>query len=518
MAHDPTMTSSTVSSLPGPPPLRALLRSVFRAGPATRILHLTWFAFFLSFVVWFNFAPFATKIGKQFGLSPAQLVTLGLCNLALTVPARLLIGNLLDRYGPRRTYSALLIYAAVPCLIFATAHSFGQLVVGRLLVGVVGAGFVVGIRMVAEWYPPAELGTAEGVYGGWGNFGAAAATLALPVIANVIGGAEAWRWVIAGTGIIAALYGVAYGRLVTDTPKGVAYQRTRKAAALEVTSPGAVWGLMALSVPLGAALGIIAWRIWKVGVIGATGLALGLGASALLLGVQLLAVWRVNKDARADAHPAEERYPFASVAVLSFAYACTFGSELAAVSFLPTFFETTWGLSTAVAGACASAFGVMNLVSRPSGGLISDLVASRRRWLTLLLACLFGGYLILSRLSGHWPLGIAIAVVLGTSLFAQAGNGAVYAIVPQIKKRVSGQIAGMTGAYGNVGGVVFLTALLFVSVQGVFVVMGLASLCAAIACRWLVEPATSHATSPTVAPAQPAPAGALGGLAPAGGM
>ena len=80
---------------------------------------------------------------------------------------------------------------------------------------------------------------------------------------------------------------------------------------------------------------------------------------------------------------------------------------------------------------------------------------------------------------------------------SQAGNGAVYAIVPLVKKRVSGQIAGIAGAYGNVGGIAFLTALLFLPVQGVFVVMGVASLLAALACRWLVEPAVGHASAAT---------------------
>jgi NNP family nitrate/nitrite transporter-like MFS transporter len=515
------MTSSTAVVSSGARSPRSLLRGVFRSGPATRTLHLTWFAFFTTFVVWFNFAPFATTIGKQFHLSKGQLVTLGLCNLALTVPARLVVGSLLDRFGPRRTFSAILIYALLPCLVFATAQNFTVLVVGRLLVGVVGAGFVVGIRMVSEWFPPNEVGTAEGVYGGWGNFGAAAATLALPVVADVVGGPEAWRWVIAGTGVIAAVYGIVYFRSVTDTPAGVAYQRTKKASALEVTSPAAVWGLMALSVPLAGALAVIGWRIWKVGVITSFGLGLAFAAAALLLAVQLLAVHRTNSAARADRYPPDERYPFTSVAVLSFAYACTFGSELAAVSFLPAFFETTWGLSTAVAGAAASAFAVMNLVSRPAGGLISDLVTSRRRWLAVLLGCLGGGYLLLSRLTGGWPIILAVALVLVTSLFAQAGNGAVYAIVPLVKKRVSGQIAGMAGAYGNVGGIVFLTTLLFVPVQSVFAVMGVASLLACIAARWLVEPARSHepAGHPAAAPAGTAAgtAAAAARLAPAGG-
>jgi NNP family nitrate/nitrite transporter-like MFS transporter len=158
-----------------------------------------------------------------------------------------------------------------------------------------------------------------------------------------------------------------------------------------------------------------------------------------------------------------------------------------------------------VAGAAASAFAVMNLISRPAGGLISDVFSSRRRWLALLLAGLAVGYLVLSRLTGGWPLGIAIAVVLVTSLFAQAGNGAVYAIVPQIKKRVSGQIAGICGAYGNVGGIVFLTSLLFMSPQAVFVVRGGASAIAFVACRWLVEPARADVVAGPSSPSKASP-------------
>jgi NNP family nitrate/nitrite transporter-like MFS transporter len=483
----------TTTTAPGFARAGRLVATMFRRGPAQRTLHLTWLAFFLSFVVWFNFAPFASTIGKQFGLDKGQLVTLGLCNLALTVPARLVIGGLLDRFGPRRTFSAILIYAAVPCFLFATAQSFGMLVVSRLMIGVVGAGFVVGIRMVSEWFPPAKLGTAEGIYGGWGNFGAAAAALTLPLVASAAGGSEGWRWAVALTGVLAALYGVVYLKVVRDTPDGVPYARARKAAALEVSSPGAVRGLIAMSVPLGGALVLIAWRIWKVGVISSAVLGVAIAVSMVLLGLQIVAVLKVNGPARRGEVPAEEQYPFRSVAVLAIAYMCTFGSELAAVSFLPEFFEHTWGLSTTVAGAAASTFAVMNLVSRPAGGIISDVVHSRRRWLAVLLGGLALGFLVASRLSSSWPLGVAIALVLGTSLFAQAGNGAVYAIVPQVKKRVSGQVAGLAGAYGNVGGIVFLSTLLFLSPQGAFMVMAVTSAAAFLVTRWLVEPATSHA-------------------------
>lgn len=469
------------------------------------MLHLTWFAFFVSFVVWFNFAPFATTIGREFSLSKPQLVTLGLCNLALTMPARLVIGGLLDRYGPRRIFGAILVYAVVPCTLFATAQSFEVLVLSRLLLGVVGAGFVVGIRMVSEWFPPSELGTAEGIYGGWGNFGAAAAALALPAIAAAVGGGSGWRWAAGLTGVIAAVYGIAYPRLVRDTPSGARYERTRSAAALAVSDRSAVWGLIALSVPLAIALMVIGWRIWRVGVITTGLLAVTIAVAAALLALQVLAVLRVNRPALAGEVPVEDHYPFRSVVVLSVAYMCTFGIELAAVSFLPDFFETNWGLSPAVAGAAASAFAVMNLVSRPAGGVLSDVMTSRRRWLATLLAGLGLGMLVMSRLNGSWPLGVALAAVLATSVFAQAGNGAVYAIVPLVRKRSSGQIAGICGAYGNLGGIAFLTALVFLTPQQVFLLMGVVSFGAFFACRWLVEPKGSHAPVPT-APRMPVPA------------
>ena len=56
----------------------ARVRSLWSFQGRYRTLHLTWFAFFLSFVVWFNFAPFAGVVGVQLGLSKAQLTTLAL--------------------------------------------------------------------------------------------------------------------------------------------------------------------------------------------------------------------------------------------------------------------------------------------------------------------------------------------------------------------------------------------------------------------------------------------------------
>jgi MFS transporter, NNP family, nitrate/nitrite transporter len=522
-AHDlpPSREEGTTTSKFSSAAARA--RGIWRFEGKYRVLHLTWLAFFLSFVVWFNFAPFANTIGDQLGLTTEQKVTLGLCNVALTVPARIFIGMALDRWGPRRVYSGILLFAAVPCTMFALAQDFSTLVVSRLLVSIVGAGFVVGIRMVSEWFPPKEVGTAEGIYGGWGNFGSAAAAFSLPLLAGFIGGDDGWRWAIGLTGVVAAAYGLFYLRAVQDTPDGVSYARPRRQGAIEVTSPGAVWSSALLMVPLSAVLAVIAWRVWRVDVLSTTGLWVACGVAAALAVFQFSKAFLVNRPARRDEYPEEDRYPFRSVWVLCVAYFCTFGSELAVVTMLPTFFADTWGLGPAAAGVAASGFAFMNLVSRPAGGLLSDLLGSRKRTLTILMFGLTVGYLLMATLGSAWPWIAAVVVCMCCSFFVQAGEGAVYAIVPLVKKRVSGQVAGLAGAWGNVGAVCFLTASLFVSPSVFFLIIAGAASVGALISFLLVEPANSFgedllvdepaaaaaAVAETPAQAEPRPAGEL---------
>lgn len=471
----------------------AHVRSIWSFEGRYRILHLTWFAFFLSFVVWFNFAPFANTIADQLGLTAAQQKTIGLCNVALTVPARIFIGMALDRWGPRRVYAAILLFAAVPNTIFAFATSFEAMVFSRLALSIVGAGFVVGIRMVSEWFPPREVGTAEGVYGGWGNFGSAAAAFALPIAAGMAGGADGWRWSIFSVGVIAAAYGLYYLRAVADTPDGVTYARPKRQGALEVTSRPAVYGLALLTIPLNVILGVIGWHIWREDVISDAVFAVVLVGIALLLLVQEITVFRVNRPALANRYPRSDQYPVRSVAVLCVAYFATFGSELAVVTMLPAFFADTWGLGPAAAGIAASAFAFMNLFARPAGGILSDLLGSRRRTLGALCAGLVTGYLLLATLGPAWPWALAVVATMYCSFFVQAGEGAVYAIVPLVKKRVSGQIAGMAGAYGNVGAVTFLTAGILVNERVFFLIIAAAAVVATVANRYLVEPENSFA-------------------------
>jgi len=455
----------------------------------TRTLHLTWFAFFLSFFVWFNHAPLMSAIQETFALSKQEVKALLIINVALTIPARIIIGMLVDKYGPRLIFSGLLFVSSIICFFFAIADSYQMLLATRFALGFVGAGFVIGIRMIGEWFPARQVGVAEGIYGGWGNFGSAAAAMALPTLALWYGGEEGWRYAIATTGVIILIYAFVYYKLARNTPKGSTYFKPKKTGAMEVTSKGDFFFYLLMNIPMYAALSALAWKLGpaNLSIIDATftnGIYAGLLA---LYAYQTSQVWRINKHVFKEDVPELHRYRFKQVAILDLAYFVTFGSELAVVSMLPLFFKETFDLSIVQAGLLASGFAFMNLVARPGGGLFSDRFG-RRKTLSLLIAGLAVGYLILGQIDSGWPIALAVIATMACSFFVQAGEGAVFAMVPLVKRRMTGQVAGMAGAYGNVGAVTFLTVFSFVSPQTFFLVIAGAALVALLAVQFLDEP------------------------------
>ncbi|MGX9418186.1 NarK family nitrate/nitrite MFS transporter [Vibrio sp. WJH972] len=437
-----------------------------------KILHMSWIAFFITFVVWFNFAPLLQMVKETLGLTTQEIKTLLILNVALTIPARVVIGMLTDKYGPRIVYSALLAVCSIPCFMFAFADSFIQAAIARFLLGFIGAGFVIGIRLVSEWFPHNELGTAEGIYGGWGNFGSAAAAFTLPTLALMFGGEDGWRYAVAITGLMSLLFSVVFYRNVSDTPKGSTYFKPKHLSAMEVTSKGDFFLLLIMKIPMYAVLALLAWKLSPAGVAMLSDFVVNCiygGLLALYL-LELSQVWKVNKNIFTT--PVEEihQYKFKQVAVLNVLYFATFGSELAVVSMLPLFFSDMFELTPVVAGMVASAYAFMNLMSRPGGGWISDRFG-RKPTLLILTAGLAVGYALMGQVDSQWPVWLAVVAAMACSFFVQAGEGAVFATVPLIKRRMTGQIAGMTGAYGNVGAVTYLTILSFVDYQTFFYVI-----------------------------------------------
>ncbi|MEZ8784808.1 NarK family nitrate/nitrite MFS transporter [Vibrio splendidus] len=454
-----------------------------------KTLHLSWMAFFITFVVWFNFAPLLQMVKTSLGLSTEEIKTLLILNVALTIPARVAIGMLTDRYGPRLVYSSLLAVCSIPCFMFAMADSFIQAAIARFLLGFIGAGFVVGIRLVSEWFPHNELGTAEGIYGGWGNFGSAAAAFTLPTLAIAFGGEDGWRYAVGITGVMSLAFSFVFYKNVTDTPKGSTYFKPAQVTAMEVTSKGDFFFLLIMKIPMYAALALLTWKLSPTNINMLSDMAVYsvyAGLAALYV-YEVSQVWKVNKNVFKEEVPEIHQYKFKQVAVLNVLYFATFGSELAVVSMLPLFFSDTFELTPVLAGMVASAYAFMNLMSRPGGGWISDKFG-RKPTLLILTIGLAVGYFAMGQVDSTWPVWLAVVAAMACSFFVQAGEGAVFATVPLIKRRMTGQIAGMTGAYGNVGAVVYLTVLSFVSYQTFFLVIAATAVLGFVTLLFMEEP------------------------------
>ncbi|GAA6171211.1 hypothetical protein NBRC116592_08810 [Colwellia sp. KU-HH00111] len=468
--------------------------SLFSLSENMKVLHYSWVAFFITFVVWFNHAPLLGLIAQSLDLSAEEIKTLLILNVALTIPARIFIGMATDQYGPRKTFSVLLLLCSIPCAMFALSDSFEQLALARFLLGFIGAGFVIGIRLVSEWFPANQLGTAEGIYGGWGNFGSAAAAIALPALALLFGGDDGWRYAVGLTAIISFVYSFIFYFGVRDTPKGATYFKPKSSKAMEVTSVGDFFLLLVMKIPLFGALALLNWKLSPEGVSLINEnmtLVIYIGLVAWFV-YEVFSAYQVNKDIFNTPVDPIHQYSFKQVAVLNVLYFATFGSELAVVSMLPLFFSETFDLNIVYAGLLASSYAFMNLMSRPLGGWISDKYG-RKKTLMILTTGLSLGYATMASITGDWPLVLAVVAAMSCSFFVQAGEGAVFAAVPLIKRRLTGQIAGMTGAYGNVGAVCYLTVLSFVSYSLFFWVIAFSAFVGLMMLFFMKEPKGSMA-------------------------
>jgi NNP family nitrate/nitrite transporter-like MFS transporter len=248
---------------------------------------------------------------------------------------------------------------------------------------------------------------------------------------------------------------------------------------------------------------VTAWRLVRVHF-----MPLGIsyvvyGLLAALLVQQVVKILRVNRHViDGEAMPAADRYSFSQVAVLCLCYAVTFGGELAVEQMLPAYFEKTFNVSVTVAGVMGAGFAFANFIARPLGGILGDCVG-RKPIMVVTLAGSALGFLALPLINSHWSLSGAMALTVVLGLFLMAGNGANFCIAPLIRKPLTGQIAGLIGAYGSVGSVCFMTILLLTNPLTFFISMGITAAVGFVCCcAFLREPGT-HTTTAVEAEALP---------------
>lgn len=369
--------------------------------PQMRAFHLTWFAFFLCFFGWFGIVPLMkgdNGVIATLGLTPAQVGNTVIAAVFITIFARLGIGAVLDRFGARLTYTWLLVLGSLPVMLIGLSQNYTHFLIARLLIGVIGAGFVITQYHTSVMFAPNVVGTANATTAGWGNLGGGVTQAVMPLIlaAVLTFGAEplfGWRVAMVIPGIALFLTGIAYYFFTQDAPDGN-YTELREKG--EMPTREAHKG----------------------------------------------AFWEAAKDPR--------------VVALFFIYAACFGVELTINGTAALYFFDRFGLNVATAGLVASLFGLMNIFARSLGGIFSDRLNQSKGLkgrVQFLFACLFLEGIALMFFSQMAALTLAIPILIVFSLFVQMSEGATYSIVPYINKRALGPVAGIVGAGGNFGAV-----------------------------------------------------------------
>jgi MFS family permease len=134
-------------------------------------------AYYLSYLFRSINALIAGRLASELGLGAGDLGLLTSVYFLTFAAAQIPIAVLLDRYGPRRIQSALLVAAAVGAALFAASDSFPMLLAGRALIGLgVAAALNAGFKALALWFPKDRLTLLNGLMVMLGALGAVTAT------------------------------------------------------------------------------------------------------------------------------------------------------------------------------------------------------------------------------------------------------------------------------------------------------------------------------------------------------
>ncbi|MCX2679198.1 MFS transporter [Galbibacter sp. EGI 63066] len=376
-----------------------------------RTFWISSFAFFLCFFAWFGIVPFMPDVIKDLGLTPSQKWNAVILAVSGTVFARLLIGKLCDKYGPRLCYTWLLTLGAIPVILSGLVQTPLQFLICRLFIGFIGASFVITQVHTSLMFAPNVVGTANATSAGWGNLGGGANRLGMPLIAAAVisfgvAESEAWRYAMVIAGIVCFIMGIVYYFFTQDTPEGNFKNLKEKGKKVPNLKKDQV----------GFSEAIKDYRVW----------------------------------------------------ILFIVYAACFGIELTVYGTMDDYLQNTFQLERVTAGNIVLSFALMNIFARTLGGFFGDksgkLKGLRGRVIFLAAILTLEG-IILSTFSMMTSLTLGVIFLILFSLSVQMAEGATFSVVPFINKKAIGSISGIVGAGGNVGA--FLAALLLKSKSAV---------------------------------------------------
>ena len=162
-------------------------RAFLRAGHAPT-LFAAFFYFDISFMVWVLLGPLGVQIAAELHLNAAQKGLMVAVPILAGALLRVVNGILVDRIGPKRTgtLGQSIVLAGLIIAWLHGVHSYAEVLVLGIVLGVAGSAFAIALPLASRWYPPEHQGTALGIAGA-GNSGTVFAALFAPSLAAAFG-------------------------------------------------------------------------------------------------------------------------------------------------------------------------------------------------------------------------------------------------------------------------------------------------------------------------------------------
>ncbi|XHG06965.1 hypothetical protein AWENTII_010136 [Aspergillus wentii] len=413
-----------------------------------RVFFFSWLGFMVAFLSWYAFPPLLTvTIRQDLHMTQQDVANSNIIALLATFLVRFIAGPLCDRFGPRLVFVGLLLCGSIPTAMAGLVTTPKGLIALRFFVGILGGTFVPCQVWCTGFFDKKIVGTANSLAAGWGNSGGGITYFVMPAIYDSLVHTsglpphKAWRVSYVVPFIIIVSLALCMLFTCEDTPTGKWSERHIWMKDQEVPE-GNIVNINSVNPSSPPSVNnFMTPDLEKK------------GAQSPEVVDQGQAVGQVDifkKDTVVAPSRKEAMNVILSLSTFAVAipYACSFGAELSVNSILGDYYSENFPhMGQTRTGQWAAMFGLLNVVFRPAGGFLADVLYQytdsvwSKKLLLSFLGVVMGAFLLALGLADPKTEAAMFGLSAGLAFFLESCNGVIFAVVPHVHPFANGKLA-----------------------------------------------------------------------------